>query len=189
MGRFSARILALGWIAGMLLTLPAQTLLNTYCTGCHNQKVKNGGVALDSLDPARVAPDAAVWEKVLHKVRRGEMPPPGLPRPDAAAVAKFTSTLEASLDKAAAADPNPGRPAVHRLNRAEYSNAVRDLLAVDVQAGSMLPVDDSGYGFDNIADVLSMSPALLERYLSVAKMVIRLTVGDLKMAPAEERFT
>src|SRR5262245_2835588 len=189
MGRIAGRLIAVVWIAGTLLPAGAQTLLKTYCTGCHNPKLKNGGVALDTLDPARVAPDAAVWEKVLHKVRRGEMPPPGLPRPDAATAAKFTLSLEESLDEAAVANPNPGRPAVHRLNRAEYSNAVRDLLALDIQAGSMLPVDDSGYGFDNIADVLSISPALLERYLSVAKMVSRLSVGDLKMAPVEERFT
>lgn len=117
------------------------------------------------------------------------MPPPGLPRPDAATAAKFSSTVEQALDRTAAADPNPGRPAVHRLNRAEYSNAVRDLLAVDIQAGEMLPVDDSGYGFDNIADVLSMSPSLLERYLQAAKMVSRLAVGDIHMKPAEERFS
>src|SRR5262249_17025655 len=142
-----------------------------------------------SLDPARIATDAPVWEKLLLKVRRGEMPPAGLPRPDAATAAKFTASIEESLDKAAAAHPNPGRPAVHRLNRAEYRTAVLALLAIDIQAGSMLPVDDSGYGFDNIADVLSMSPALLERYLSVAKMVSRLAVGDLNMKPGEERFS
>src|SRR5215510_14547528 len=100
MGRITGRLLTVGWITGMLLPMGAQSLLKSYCVGCHNQKLKNGGVALDSLDPSRVPADAAVWEKVLHKVRRGEMPPPGLPRPDAAAVAKFTSTLEASLDKA-----------------------------------------------------------------------------------------
>jgi hypothetical protein len=172
----------------MVLPAGAQSLLNTYCTGCHNQNLKNGGVALDSLDLTRVGADAAIWEKVLHKVRRAEMPPPGLPRPDAATTAKFTASLESSLDKEAAAHPNPGRPAVHRLNRSEYSNAIRDLLAVDIQAGSMLPVDDSGYGFDNIADVLSMSPSLLERYLSAAKLVSRLAVGDLNMKPGEERF-
>src|ERR1051326_1109265 len=166
----------------------SQSLVQTYCVSCHNQKLATAGVALDKLDPAHVNQGAVTWERVLQKLRRGEMPPPGLPRPDESTLAKFTATLEESLDRAAAADPNPGRPAVHRLNRAEYSNAIRDLLAVDIQAGSMLPVDDSGYGFDNIADVLSMSPALLERYLSAAKLVSRLAVGDLQMKPTEERF-
>src|SRR5204862_1652760 len=104
------------------------------------------------------------------------------------AAAKSTASLEAALTGSAAPTPTPGRPAVHRLNRAEYSNALRDLLAVDIQAGSMLPVDDSGYGFDNIADVLSISPALLERYLSAAGLVSRLAVGDLGVQPTEERF-
>lgn len=188
MGRIAGRVLVLGWSVGLLVSR-AQPLLNTYCTACHNEKLKNGGVALDKLDITRVSADAAVWEKVLHKMQRGEMPPPKLPHPDAATVAKFTATIQESLDKAALANPNPGRPAVHRLNRAEYSNAVRDLLAVDIQAGSMLPVDDSGYGFDNIADVLSMSPSLLERYLSAAKLVSRTAVGDLNMKPAEERYS
>src|SRR5712692_1929394 len=167
---------------------PSRALIDTYCVGCHNQKVKTGSLALDSGDPAKAGDDAAKWERVLRKVRRGEMPPPGAPRPDAAVAASFSASLEATLDRAAAAHPNPGRPAVHRLNRAEYSNAIRDLLALDIQAGSSLPVDDSGYGFDNIADVLSMSPALLERYISAARMVSRLAVGDMTMKPAEERF-
>src|SRR5439155_15300359 len=174
--------------------LPAATpplveqYVEQYCVSCHNQKLKTAGVSLDTLDAAKVSESAATWERVLHKVRRGEMPPAGLPRPDASAAAKFTASLEAALNGAAAANPNPGRPAVHRLNRAEYSNAVRDLLAVDIQAGSMLPIDDSGYGFDNIADVLSISPALLERYLSAAALVSRLAVGDLGAQPTEERF-
>jgi hypothetical protein len=165
-----------------------QPLIATYCVGCHNQKVQTGGLALDSVDPAHPAADADKWERVLRKLRRGEMPPPGAPRPDPAVTASFAASLEASLDRAAAANPNPGRPAVHRLNRAEYSNAVRDLLAVDIRAGDSLPVDDSGYGFDNIADVLSMSPSLLERYITTARLVSRLAVGDLTIKPAEERF-
>ena len=163
-------------------------LIATYCVGCHNQKVQTGGLALDSVDPARPAADADKWERVLRKLRRGEMPPPGAPRPDPTVAASFAASLEDSLDRAAAATPNPGRPAVHRLNRAEYSNAVRDLLAVDIRAGDSLPVDDSGYGFDNIADVLSMSPSLLERYITTARLVSRLAVGDLTIKPAEERF-
>jgi hypothetical protein len=164
-------------------------LTQTYCVACHNQRLSNAGVSLEGLDPAKAAENPAVWERVLHVLRRGQMPPPGLPRPTADAAAQFAADLEATLDRAAAAKSNPGRAPVHRLNRAEYSNAVRDLLAVDIQAGSMLPVDDSGYGFDNNADVLTMSPALLERYLSTARLVSRLAVGDLSMKPTEERFT
>jgi hypothetical protein len=116
------------------------------------------------------------------------MPPPNLPRPDAATAASFSKWLETSLDAEAVAHPDPGRPAIHRLNRAEYSNAVRDIFALDVNPGSMLPVDDSGYGFDNIGAVLSVSPALLDRYISVAKKVAREAVGDLTLKPEEQTF-
>lgn len=172
-------------IAGAQAQAPPSRLIEQYCVGCHNQKLKTGGIALDSL---KAGEDNDNWERVLRKLLRGEMPPPGAPRPEAPVAASFTKSLEESLDRAAAAQPNPGRPAVHRLNRAEYSNAVRDLLAVDIQAGSSLPVDDSGYGFDNIADALSMSPALLERYLSTARLVSRLAIGDPSTKPVEERF-
>ncbi len=165
-----------------------RTLIDRYCLTCHNSKLKTAGVTLEGLDVSNPGPGAETWERVLRKISRGEMPPPGLPRPEPAAAASFAKRLETALDQTAAAHPNPGRPAVHRLNRAEYSNAIRDLLAVDVQPGARLPVDDSGYGFDNIADVLSMSPALLERYLSTARWISRLAVGDLKMQPVEEQF-
>ena len=131
----------------------------------------------------------AVWEKVLLKVRSGEMPPPTVrTRPDPAAAAAFASFLENTLDAAAAAKPNPGRAPVHRLNRAEYSNAIRDLLAVDVKPGAWLPVDDSGYGFDNIAAVLSTSPALLERYMTAARRISRLAIGDITLKPVEDIY-
>lgn len=165
-----------------------RALLDRYCVACHNDKLKTAEVSLQSLDLATAGAGASTLERVLRKLSRGEMPPPGLPRPDAPAAAAFTSWLENTLDQAAAAHPNPGRPAVHRLNRAEYSNAIRDLLALDIKPGASLPVDDSGYGFDNIADVLSTSPALLERYLSVARQVSRLAVGDLNMKPVDEQF-
>jgi hypothetical protein len=165
-----------------------RALLDQYCRGCHNQKLRTADVSLEGLDIADVSRGAATWERVLRKVRTAEMPPPGLPRPTAAAAASFANWLETSLDRAAAARPNPGRATAHRLNRAEYSNAIRDLLALDIKPGSLLPVDDSGYGFDNIADVLSMSPALLERYMSAARKVSRLAVGDPKMKAEEEQF-
>ena len=150
---------------------PQRALVTQYCVGCHNSKTKTAGIALDKLDFANVGPAAGTWEKVLRKVRTGEMPPPGLPRPQKFAAASLSTWLEQALDSSAAANPNPGRPAIHRLNRAEYSNVVRDLLALDIKPGNLLPVDDSGYGFDNIADVLTLSPALLERYMSVARQV------------------
>jgi hypothetical protein len=140
------------------------------------------------VDPANVADRAELLERVLRKVKSGQMPPAGLPHPDAAAITAFRQTLEAALDAEAAAHPNPGRPAIHRLNRAEYSNAVRDVFDLDVNAGALLPVDDSGYGFDNIGDVLSISPALLDRYLSVARRISRLAMGDPAIKPVAEAF-
>ena len=164
-------------------------LVQKTCVSCHNDKLKTAGLSLQGLSLSNVPEHAPVWEKVLGKVRSGEMPPPTVrARPEPAAAAAFASFLERTLDQAAAARPNPGRAPVHRLNRAEYSNAIRDLLAVDVRPGDWLPVDDSGYGFDNIAAVLSTSPALLERYMSAARRISRLAVGDLTLKPVEESY-
>jgi hypothetical protein len=169
-------------------TAPLNSFTNQYCIACHNQKTSTAGVCLEGINFGDTAGNAAIFERVLRKVRTGEMPPAPMPRPPAAAADAFTKSLETALDRAAAEHPNPGRPAVHRLNRAEYSNAIRDLLALDIQPGSSLPVDDSGYGFDNIGDVLSMSPALLERYLSVGRLISRLAVGDAALKPSVEEF-
>ncbi len=168
---------------------PNRFLEQQRCVICHSAKVHTADVVLEGIDLGHIGNAAPVLERALRKVRTGEMPPPPLPRPPAEASAAFVKTLEAALDRAAAAHPNPGRPAIHRLNRAEYSNAVRDLLALDIDAGGMLPVDDSGYGFDNIADVLSVSPVLLERYMSAARKVARLAVGDLSIKPEIVEFT
>jgi hypothetical protein len=165
---------------------PSAALTDQYCVGCHNQKALTGGLSLQGIDFSDAAANASLLERVLRKLRSGEMPPVGMPRPAAAVSAAFTTSLEQTLDKAAAAHPNPGRPAVHRLNRAEYSNAIRDILALDIQPASTLPADDSGYGFDNIGDVLSVSPALLEKYISVARRVSRLAVGDASIKPSVE---
>jgi mono/diheme cytochrome c family protein len=167
-----------------LATTPADSAsvratLNKYCIMCHNAKLKSGGVQLDVADTKNVGLDAATWEKVLRKLTAGEMPPPKMPRPNPATYATTTAWLRSELDSNAAAHPNPGHPTIHRLNRAEYSNAIRDLLALDIQPGSRLPVDDGGYGFDNIGDVLSLSPMLIERYMSTARLVSRLAVGDV----------
>jgi mono/diheme cytochrome c family protein len=165
------------------------TLVGKYCVTCHNDRLKTGDLSLQHLDLADVPNHAAVWEKVTRKLRSGEMPPPSVrSRPDPNSAAALVAYLESTIDAAAAAHPNPGRAPVHRLNRAEYSNAIRDLLAVDVRPGDWLPVDDSGYGFDNIAAVLSTSPALLERYMSAAHKVSRLAVGDLHIKPVEEIY-
>jgi hypothetical protein len=158
---------------------PERALLNRYCAGCHNPRVKSGNFTLDGLDASRVGDNPEAWEKVVRKLRGGVMPPPRQPRPDEAAYAKLLSTLQERLDQAADAQANPGRTeTVHRLNRLEYENAVRDLLAVEINAGDLLPADDSSYGFDNIAGVLKMSQALMERYLTAARVVSRSAIGS-----------
>jgi cytochrome c551/c552 len=166
----------------------AQALTQQYCVGCHSAKAKTAGIVLEGIDWSKPGENSATLEKVLRKVQTGEMPPAKLPHPSPAAATAFTTWLEAQLDHAAAAHPNPGRPAIHRLNRAEYGNAIRDLLDIHLDTSSLLPVDDSGYGFDNVADVLSVSPALLERYMSAARKVSRRAVGDLTTKPAEEEY-
>ena len=175
-------------IVGAPSALSQPALLQRYCVVCHNNQLKTAGVTLQGLDAARVGDNAELLEKVLRKFKSGQMPPPGLPRPDVAAAAGFSKWLETALDAEAAAHPNPGHPAIHRLNRAEYSNAIHDIFELDVNAGALLPVDDSGYGFDNNGDVLSLSPTLLDSYLSAARKISRLAVGDLTMKPVEEAF-
>ena len=183
------------WLAALLAPLAgaqpeqARLFVTKNCVLCHNHKSATAGVALDTVDFTNVGPSSATLEKVLRKVRTGEMPPPAMPRPDATKAKVFTGWLEGALDKNAAEHPNPGRTVIHRLNRAEYSNAVRDLLALNIRPGELLPVDDSGYGFDNIGDVLSLSPALLDRYIAAARLVSRLAVGDSSAKPEEEEYT
>ncbi len=155
---------------------------------CHNDSSRTAGISLQGLNPSEAHAQPAIWEKVLRKVGSGEMPPADLPAPDPAARAEFVKALENALDSAAAASPNPGRPPAHRLNRAEYSNAVRDLLDLDLDIAAMLPGDDSGYGFDNIADVLSLSPALLDRYMFAARRISRLAIGTGSFKPQKDIF-
>lgn len=163
----------------------SKQFLQQHCAACHNDSNRTANISVSPLDPEDVGLHADVWEKVLRKVRTAEMPPPTMPQPEAAVVAEFTSKLEQSLDQVAAAEPNPGRSTIHRLNRVEYSNAVRDLLAVELGSTDALPADDTGYGFDNIADVLSVSPVLLERYMSVARKLSRSAVGSPDVVPAQ----
>jgi mono/diheme cytochrome c family protein len=177
--------------AGAPSVPPAKTyraLLDQYCVACHNERAKTAGLLLDKADLGNISEGAETWEKVARKLRADAMPPPGLPRPDTTTRDGFVSWLETSLDRAASAHPNPGRTAVHRLNRAEYTNAIRDLLALDIDGATLLPPDDSGYGFDNNADVLSVSPMLTERYLSAARKISRVAVGDPTLHPATDTF-
>jgi len=168
--------------------LPAQvdaSLIQKHCVACHNARVRTAGLDLSSLDPAHVAGAEATWEKVAVKLRTGSMPPPGRPRPAPADAASFIDSIERSLDRESAARPNPGRRLpLHRLNRAEYINAIRDLLDLEVEGRELLPTDDIDHGFDSMAGVLTVSPVLLERYLSAARLISRLAVGDTTLGPA-----
>jgi mono/diheme cytochrome c family protein len=163
-------------------------VVNKYCVTCHNDRAKIGGLSLEKTDIGNPAADADTWERVVRKVRVGMMPPQGSPQPDQGSRTSLVSYLTTSLDQASAGHPNPGRPLVHRLNRAEYENAIRDLLALDVDASALLPPDDAAYGFDNIADALGVSPVLLERYLAAAGKISSLAVGDPGLGPAGETF-
>ena len=162
----------------------ARAALDRYCVACHNERLLTAGLTLDTVDPAQVGTAPEVWEKVVRKLRTGMMPPAPRPRPDADTYSTVVGYLEAALDRAAEANPDPGRPAVQRLNRTEYTNAIRDLLALEVDGRTLLPADESGYGFDNIGDVLSVSPGLLERYLLAAAKISRRAVGDPTLRPA-----
>ena len=163
-------------------------VLRKYCFTCHDEKLKTGGLALSALDLANVSKDSEKWEKVVRKLRTGAMPPVGMPRPDEAVAANLVTWLETELDRAALEHPNPGRPSLQRLNRSEYRNAIRDLLALDIDAASMLPADAAGYGFDNNADALTLSPALTERYLDAAAKISQMALARPRGLPTPETF-
>jgi mono/diheme cytochrome c family protein len=162
--------------------------INQYCISCHNDRAKTGGLTLEKLDFSNVPANAEIWEKAVRKLRVGMMPPQGAPQPDTATRQTLVSWLTSELDHAATAAPNPGRPLLHRLNRVEYGNAIRDLLALEVDPSTLLPPDDAAYGFDNVGDVLGVSPVLLERYMGAAGMVSALAIGDPDTAPSGETF-
>jgi mono/diheme cytochrome c family protein len=167
-----------------------QAVINQYCITCHNQRLRTAGLALDTLDAARPDANADVWERVIGKLRAQSMPPPGHPRPDAATYRAVATMLERDIDRAWAAHPRPGRiGAVHRLNRTEYTNVIRDLFALDLDVRPLLPGDETADGsFDNLADALSISTAHLERYLSVARQVTRTATGLPPTSPRVETF-
>jgi hypothetical protein len=162
--------------------------LQRYCSKCHNTVDFAGGFAIDQLDPGNLHPDAALWEKVVRKLRSGMMPPPGEDRPAVRGISRMASSLESALDRVAARHPDPGAVVLHRMNRNEYANAVRDLLAVPVNGEQLLPADDSAAGFDNIASALVLSPALMQSYITAASRISRLAVGDMGSSSVVTRF-
>jgi hypothetical protein len=158
----------------------ARALLDNYCITCHTQ--------FATADVSNMPANAEWWEKVIRKLRAGAMPPAGSPRPSKADAAGLIATLETALDRAAAAKPNPGRFILHRMSRTEYANAIRDLLSLEIDAPTLLPPDDESYGFDNIADVLGVSPALLEQYVSASQKIVRLATGDMSIGPVIDTY-
>ena len=163
--------------------------IEQYCVTCHNARLKTGGLVLETSALDRVAEDPVIWEKVVRKLRLGVMPPLGARRPDRATYDHTISWLEGELDGAVAGRPHPGRPVLHRLNRAEYANAIRDLLGLHVDVAALLPPDDSAYGFDNVADVLGSSPALLQAYLGAARKISTIAVGDPRIGVNRDTYS
>jgi cytochrome c5 len=183
-------------LLGIIALLPAvaaaqagatRALLDKYCVTCHSQKLKTAGLMLDQADLGRIGEHAELWEKVVRKLRAGMMPPLGLPRPEPAAMEQAADYLENEIDRAAAAKPHLAGPFVHRVNRTEYANAIRDLLALDIDAAAYLPADDASYGFDNVASGLGVSPALVEGYVSAAAKISRLALGH-ETAPSRKIY-
>jgi mono/diheme cytochrome c family protein len=184
------------WAASQETSNPAaepsaahRALLQQYCFTCHNERLKTANLVLEQMNVAKPGEAPEVWEKVVRKLRGRLMPPAGMPRPDEAGYEAFAGYLETELDRTARANPNPGRPVVHRLNRTEYENAVRDLLAVEIDGAALLPADDAGQGFDNIAEILSVSPLLVERYIAVARKISLLAIGDPDTRPYTESYS
>ena len=166
-----------------------QQMVEQYCVVCHNEQLANAGMIIPEVSLESIPHDAEIWERVIRKLQTRTMPPLEMPRPSEAQYQGFVGFLENIIDGAAAAQPNPGRVhAFHRLNRREYRNAIRDIFDLDYDASALLPPDDSGYGFDNIADVLSVSPMLTERYLGAARKISQLAVGDPTLTPNTEIF-
>jgi hypothetical protein len=169
-------------------TAAQRAFIGRYCANCHNGKSAAAGLTLTKLDTAHPERNARQWEKVFVKLRAGMMPPASAPRPDRAALLSFVAAQEARIDAAAVAHPNPGAPALHRLNRNEYANSVRDLLDLDVDVSALLPPDDMSHGFDNMAEVLNVSPTLLQGYIRAAGKISRAAIGEPNAAPSEEIY-
>ena len=157
---------------------PSREMLDRYCVTCHNERLQTAGLMLDQLDLSDIAGNAEMLEKMVHKLRNGQMPPEGRPRPDVATLTAFLASLQTALDRVAVDNPDPGRVASRRLNRLEYANAVNDLLALEIDSEALLPSDMAGFGFDNNADVLSITPSLMARYIAAATKISRAAVGS-----------
>jgi hypothetical protein len=168
---------------------PDAAFLTKYCVTCHNPRAKTGGLSLDAEGLAHVGSEVEVWEKVVRKLRTGMMPPSGMPRPDAATIDTFATSLEAQLDRANPPGRHPDTPTFQRLNRTEYANAVRDLLAIDVDVRALLPGDDSSEGFDNMAEALTVSPSLVQGYVAAALKISRRAIGDRTVAPSQITYS
>ena len=166
----------------------SRALLDKYCVTCHSDRLKTGGLSLQQVDTAQIPQHAEAFEKVIRKLRNGMMPPGGMPRPATATADSFVSHLTTTLDRAAAGQRNPGPSLIHRVNRTEYANGIRDLLGLDVDVASLLPADDAISGFDNIAAALGSSPVLLERYLSAAQKIAPLAVGIYRGGPVDTLY-
>ena len=167
---------------------PSREIFDTYCITCHNERLQTAGLMLDRLNIGEVAANAEVLEKVVKKLRSGQMPPEGRPRPDPPTLDAFATSLETALDRVAAADPNPGRVVSRRLNRVEYVNAIEDLLALEIDGEALLPSDMAGFGFDNNAEALSITPALMARYIAAATKISRATVGSPDIRPVMQVY-
>ena len=187
----SSSVILLSLVIPFLLAAQAidrESLPTKYCAACHSVRAKMGGFVLEGVKPGDAGRRPDIWEKVIRKIKAGEMPPAGAPNPGRAQLRVFTSGLERDLDAAAQKMPYAGQALVRRLNRTEYENAIHDLLAIELQVAAELPQDGIASGFDNIADALSMSPLLLERYLKVARRVSELATGTREAAPVTEVF-
>lgn len=163
-------------------------VLDQYCVKCHNTEDWAGGVAFDALSPADIPAEAQTWEEAIRKLRTGMMPPAGKPRPPRAVLDGFATELAKRVDDAAGPHPFPGGKSLHRLNRTEYANAIHDLLSFDVDASTLLPADNAAEGFDNVADVLSVSPTLIQSYISAAMKISRSAVGDRTTAATLAKY-
>jgi Protein of unknown function (DUF1592)/Protein of unknown function (DUF1588)/Protein of unknown function (DUF1585)/Protein of unknown function (DUF1587)/Protein of unknown function (DUF1595)/Cytochrome C oxidase, cbb3-type, subunit III len=186
--RFLSIVCLLWFMSPSFAQSTQQQLVTKYCVGCHNDRAKTGGLSLEKLDADHPETNPETWEKAIRKLRAGLMPPSGAQRPDRATLENFRGTLETAIDTAALQHKNPGVTALHRLNRTEYANAIRDLINVDVDVSTILPADDSSEGLDNIADVLGTSPALIERYVGAAAKISRLAIGDTDIGPISTTY-
>ena len=164
-------------------------VVRRYCVGCHNDKMKTGGLTLEHFDVAQTPANAEVAEAMIRKLQAGLMPPPGVPRPNGDAHAALVRSIETTIDAAAAAKPNPGGRVFQRLNRPEYERAIKDLLLLDVDAGDWLPLDQKSANFDNIADAQALSPTLIEAYLNAAAAISRMAVGDRQATNVDTTYT